>query len=139
MFKVLYIDDEPDMVEDLPPLLKQWGLDLTARESVQEALDLFPQGVFDAVLLDCCMPPTPDMPLATVEYGRETGVEVARRLKEQRPDIPIVALTVVKDPNIQARMHDAGVCHIIHKPSDVSPIAEDLLNVIKRSRLGREA
>src|SRR5208337_1933722 len=111
MYRVLYIEDEPDSLEDLPPLLKGRGLHVVAKGSIDEALSLFRQESFDAVLLDICMPPTEDMPLAAVGYGRETGVEVARRLKTLRPNLPIIALTVVYDPDIKARMRQAGICH----------------------------
>lgn len=41
MYKVLYIEDEVDMVEDLPPVLKTWGLDVIATASIEEALRFF--------------------------------------------------------------------------------------------------
>ncbi len=134
MYRVLYIEDEPDAVEDMPVLLKERGLDVIAEESIGDALVLFEREHFDAVLLDVCMPPTADMPFAVVGYGRETGLEVARRLRKLKDKVPIVALTVVNDAEIQGRMREAGICRIINKPSEAARIAEDVLNVITRDR-----
>jgi CheY-like chemotaxis protein len=131
MYRILYIEDEIDMVKDLPPVMKEWGLDITATVSIEEAFRLFSKESFDAVLLDICMPPPVDIDPEKVEYGRETGVEVARRLKNQRPEVPIISLTVVTDPEIKARMRGAGICRIISKPEDPFPIADAILKEIK--------
>ena len=134
MYRILYIEDEIDMVEDLPPVLKELGLDVTARTSIEEAFQLFSEESFDAVLLDICMPPSESIPPDKVEYGRETGIEVARRLKKQKPEVPIVALTVVNDPEIKARMLDAGICRIINKPEGTFPIADTIRKEIESAK-----
>lgn len=78
------------------------------------------------------MPPSVDIVPEKVEFGRETGIEVARRLKELKSEVPIIALTVVNDPDIKARMQEAGICHIINKPEDPYPIAEVILQEIRK-------
>jgi CheY-like chemotaxis protein len=130
MYKVLYIDDEPDMVEVLKPLLEATGLEVHATTSIVEALEVFERHEFHVVLLDICMPPAPGMDPEAVQYGRETGVEVARRLKMVRPEVPIVALTVVRDEEIKEHMRLAGVGSIINKPKDVAVIENELARAI---------
>jgi DNA-binding NarL/FixJ family response regulator len=83
------------------------------------------------VLLDIMMPEPENMDSEKVEHGRETGVELARRFKARKPDVPIVALTVVRDPEIVARMNDAGIRRIVIKPADADAVAQALLWEIK--------
>jgi CheY-like chemotaxis protein len=134
MYKVLYVEDEIDMIEDLAPVLKDLGLDVIAQRSIEKALQLFSEVSFDAVLLDICMPPSADIDPKKVEYGRETGIEVARRLREQNSDIPIIALTVVNDPEIKERMKNAGITKIINKPADAHAILNAILDEIKSDK-----
>ncbi len=134
MHRVLFIDDEPDAAEDFSFLLRPYGLEVVAKQSIEEALVLFRKERYDAVLVDICMPPTAYMSGAVVEHGRETGLEVARRLKKLKPNVPIVAFTVVSDPEIMGRMRQAGICDVIHKPSLAEAVAEALQNAVLRAR-----
>lgn len=76
MYKVLFLEDERYLVQDLPRLLKSKGLNMIGTTSITEALELFAKEKFDAVLLDIMMPPAEDMDAEALDYGRETGVEV---------------------------------------------------------------
>ena len=134
MYRILFIEDEIDMVEDLPPVLRQWNLDLKATRSIEDALSWFSEESFDAVLLDMGMPPSKSIDPQKVEYGRETGIEVARRMKELKPNVPIISLTVINDPEIKVRMKEVGICRIINKPSDSFPIADAIINEIKSAK-----
>ncbi|MFZ0034589.1 MAG: response regulator [Sedimentisphaerales bacterium] len=129
--RVLFIEDEEELVRDLPPILKSKGFEVTATTDVAEALRLFAESDFDVVLTDIAMPPAPDMDGKALAYGRETGVEVARRLHAIRTDIPIVALTVIRDQQIVSRMRKAGIRDILHKPQELQRIVETLERVTR--------
>lgn len=129
MAKVLFLEDERILVEDLPVLLKEEGIEMKSTTSINQALEWFAEEEFDAVLLDIMMPLEKDMDAEQLDYGRETGVEVARRMKAIKPDVPIVALTVRRDPEIQAKMREAGVAMILNKPSELEQIATVLRQV----------
>jgi len=128
------LDEEEDLSTYLPKLLREKGLEVIGLSSITQALERFAKEPFDAVLLDIMMPPAEDMDAEQLDYGRETGVEVARRMRRLRPDVPIVALTVVRDPEIQAKMWEAGIIEIINKPADPEQIAEVLLRSIQRRK-----
>ena len=134
MHKVLFLDNEDDLIQDLPLLLKSAKIDMVATASISDAFDLFARESFGAVLLDCVMPPTGDIDAEDVNYGRETGVEVARRMKKIKPEIPIIFLSVVRDPKIQEKMRQIGISEIINKPAEVDHIANVLLKVIGYAR-----
>ena len=131
MARVLFLDEEQILADDLPILLKEKGLDVRSTTSVAQALEILAQEEFDAVLLDIIMPPEEDMDAELLDYGRETGVEVARRMKADKPDVPIVAFTVVRDPRIRTRMLEAGIARILNKPMELEQIADVLWQVIR--------
>ena len=133
-YRILFLEDEEDLVEDLPRLYKQRGIEIVGTISIPDALRLLKEEHFDAVLLDIIMPPTEDMDAERVDYGRRTGVEVVRRMKKIKPHIPIVALTVITDPEIRTEIYKAGVKTIINKPADPERIYEELQRVLKQSR-----
>ena len=133
MLRVLLIEDEPLLIETLPAVLKEKYSELHVQglTSISEALARVKEEGFDVVLLDISMPPSEDMDLDSIEYGRLTGIEVARRIRRVKPDVPIVALTVVSDASYQRRMRDVGIKHIINKPADIDTIAQVLLGATK--------
>jgi DNA-binding response OmpR family regulator len=133
MYNVLFIEDERVMVEALPAALEQYGLHVDATTSIEEGTSWFTDRSIDAVLLDIGMPPSANMDAQVVRFGRETGVEVARQLHGRKPRIPIIALTVVYDAAIKARVREAGTCEIINKPAEPSYIAETIIKAIKRA------
>jgi len=133
MYKILYIEDEFDMRDDMPAVLAPYDLQVTSPGSIIEALGLFQEQDFDLVLLDICMPPTEDMPIEEIDYGRATGLEVARRLKAIKPEVRLVAFTVVRDEEMLHKMRVAGICHVINKPSGVQEIANGISSVLAAS------
>ena len=131
MLRVLFLEDEPDLAEYLPIVLANRGLEVIGTTSIDKTLELFEKEDFDAVLLDIMMSPTPDMDAEKLDYGRRTGIEVARRMKAAKPDVPIVAFTVVTDPKVRQEMRKAGiVVMIISKPDEPARIAQELLRII---------
>ncbi len=129
--RVLFIDDEKELVRDLPPLLESKGFEVTATTDIKEALRLYDELDFDVVLMDIAMPPTSDMNSKALEFGRETGIEVVHRLRRVKPSVPIVALTVIQDDQIVSRMRKAGIRYILHKPQEFQRIVETLQRAIQ--------
>jgi len=129
--RILFIEDEKELVRDLPPLLESKGFEVMATTDAAEALHLFDELDFDVVLTDIAMPPSADINGKSVAYGRETGVVVAQRLHETKPDVPIIALTVIRDPQIVSRMRKAGIRYILHKPQELQRIVETLEKVTR--------
>jgi CheY-like chemotaxis protein len=130
MHRILFLEDEGDLVQYLPRLLKERDLEVVATSSIPEALKKFEKEHFDAVLLDIMMPPSEDMDAEALDFGRKTGIEVTQRMKKIKPNVPIVAFTVLTDPEIQAQMRKAGVTKICNKPSEVEQINDALRQVI---------
>jgi len=126
--KVLFIEDEEFLLEQLQIALGDY--DIIPASSAQKGMEFIQKTQFDAVLLDIMMPPSDDMDPELVGYGRSTGVEICRRIKNENPDIPIVVLSVVRDPKILNRIKDAGVDEIINKPVLPGKVSEILNRVL---------
>ena len=126
--RILFIEDEEFFLEQLQIALTDYEI-IPAR-SAPRGMELIENGDFDAVLLDIMMPPPEDMDPETVDYGRSTGVEICRRIKDIRPELPVVVLTIVRDPGILTRIKEAGATIIINKPVSSSVVSASLDDVL---------
>ncbi|MDQ1327021.1 MAG: hypothetical protein QG641_301 [Candidatus Poribacteria bacterium] len=126
--KVLYIEDEKFLLEQIQIALEDF--DIVPASSAVKGMELVNQMDFDAVLLDIMMPPPDDIDPEIVGYGRTTGVEICRRIRNLKPHLPIVILSVARDPGILGKIKDAGANEILHKPALPNKIIETLNKVI---------
>lgn len=78
--RVLLIDDQPDVRESVSDMLKALGHNVSVAADGRTALQLVQNGTFDVVLTDLRMP------------GMD-GLDLAKRLRALRPDVPVVLLT----------------------------------------------
>ena len=102
-FRVLVVDDEPEIVRDLVDLLTDEGYEAHGAGSGAEALRTLATGPFDLVLADLRMPP-PD------------GIALARALKVERPELPVIILTAHADPTLARAAIEAGASDYVTKP-----------------------
>ena len=78
--RVLLIDDQPDVRESVSDMLKALGHNVSVAADGRTALQLVQNGTFDVVLTDLRMP------------GMD-GLDLAKRIRTLRPDVPVVLLT----------------------------------------------
>ncbi|MGH8765515.1 MAG: adenylate/guanylate cyclase domain-containing protein, partial [Burkholderiales bacterium] len=104
-FRVLVVDDDPDMAEFLVRLLKQQGLQADIAADGHEALRSIAASPPDLVLLDVQMP-GPD------------GFEICRRLKgsEATALLPVVLVTALEDQASRVQGIEAGADDFLSKP-----------------------
>ncbi len=115
--RVLVVDDEASIVRLGELVLARMGCDVTGFTSSTEALQAFMNapGAFDAVLTDQTMP-------------GYTGSELARRMIELRPDLPIAIATGFSDNLTEEQARAIGVCELLPKPLGIA----DLERAIRR-------
>jgi PAS domain S-box-containing protein len=103
--RVLFVDDEPSIVQLGEQLLVSLGYSPVALKSPEAVLAMLretPDG-FDAVITDLTMPGM-------------TGVELAAELKRSHPGLPVVIATgAVRAPSGQ-ELESAGVREVLSKP-----------------------
>ncbi|MBN2307437.1 MAG: sigma-54-dependent Fis family transcriptional regulator [Candidatus Hydrogenedentes bacterium] len=83
----------------------------------------------DVVLLDIMMPPE----IAEVE-ARE-GLEVLKRIKQARPELPVIMLTVLDDVDVIVEAVQEGAFHYIKKPIDRDKLRDAVARATENSNL----
>ena len=103
--RILFVDDEPMLVDFGKVLLDKLGYQVRGTVSSLEALDIFagqPED-FDLAILDFNMP-------------RINGMELARRIHEIRPDLPIMLCSGFNEPVPEDVARELGISRYIAKP-----------------------
>jgi len=101
--KVLVVDDDPVVGKSFDRVLTEKGYAVITAANGQEALNKLATEDYDVVFTDIRMP------------GMD-GIEVAERVRQKRPWIPVVIITGYGTPANEAKAKEAGVSAFIHKP-----------------------
>ena len=100
MARITILDDDFS-TEILAENLRYFGHDVSRVPSAQEALsDLDRLLACDLVVLDIIMECPPELPEAKISGGRTTGMSVFERIRQKRPDIPILAYSATSDREV---------------------------------------
>jgi adenylate cyclase len=104
-FRVLVVDDDPDMAGILVRLLTQQGLQADIASDGQVALEKI-----------AALPP--DMVLLDVEMPGPNGFEICRRLKSSETTalLPVVLVTALEDQASRVRGIESGADDFLSKP-----------------------
>jgi DNA-binding response OmpR family regulator len=124
--KILLIEDSIDLLEDLPPVLKTYNLDVISTSNYTEALEHFKEGAIDGVILDLKMRPSEDMSDEETDVGRLTGLIICKRFKDINPSIPIIIITSITDAKTLSRAYKVGADDVIEKPKHPDEIVQRL-------------
>ncbi|MGD2091194.1 MAG: ATP-binding protein [Candidatus Aminicenantes bacterium] len=118
---VLFVDDEPILVEMGREMMKKMGYHVVTRTSSIEALEVFntePQR-FDLVISDQTMP-------------HLTGIQLAKEIRKTRADIPIILFSgfseVINEDNYKAQ----GINAFLMKPILEKDLATTIRNVLDK-------
>lgn len=83
--RVLILDDELDVAYPLQLLLEGHGFEAEATISVTDFEERFERKSWDAILLDVYLP--------TKSGGKPIGIDIAQRIRKDRPGLPIVLIS----------------------------------------------
>ncbi|WP_028316855.1 response regulator [Desulfatibacillum aliphaticivorans] len=103
--RILIVDDEPQVLKVMKRMLEFSGYTVTAMENSVEALQTFGEAPdsFNAVFTDMCMP-------------QMNGDVLSSRMKEIRPDIPIILCTGYSELFSEEKAREAGLAGYLQKP-----------------------
>jgi len=115
---ILLVDDEELILSSLQRTLRLSGYRVTALQNGQEALEEFSENPheFDLVITDLTMPGM-------------TGLDLVGKIKEKRPDIPIILCTGYNDAISQQEAKSLGVTVLLLKPVG----GRELKDVVRRA------
>lgn len=121
--RILIVDDEAQIAKMVSRTLSQLGYSVVTKIHSVEALELFqssPQD-FDLVISDMTMP--------TI-----SGDQLAEKLLQIRPDIPIILMTGFSKRLSEERASEIGVQALVYKPLVKKDLAEIVRKVVSESK-----
>lgn len=123
MAKLLIIDDEKQQLMLRAAILQAHGFEVEIAQTGNEAMSLFHQQDFDLVITDWLMPVM-------------TGIDISRKMKLYRPNIPIILLTGWGNLFNKENIRDNPVDHLLSKPCDAEKLIEKVkLILLEKSQL----
>ena len=117
---VLNADDDADIVRFVALNLRLEGFDVVVADNGQDALDTALDARPALILLDTMMP-------------RMDGYEVCSRLRDQRPDTPVIMLTAKSLDADRAMALHAGADDWVTKPFDPADLVSKVKDHLRRS------
>jgi PAS domain S-box-containing protein len=125
--RILIVDDQDDARELIEVLLTQYGAEVSAASSAEEALDLFDKVHFDLLVSDIGMP------------GKDGYwlIDQVRQRSEHGKLIPAIALTAFASK--EDRIHILAAGYQMHVPKPVEPDELATVAASLAGRMGRSA
>jgi DNA-binding response OmpR family regulator len=122
--KVLLVDDEHAITDNLAPFLERSGFTAMVASNGEEALQVVEGTEPDLIILDVLMP-------------RLDGREVLRRLRRSGSWIPIILLTQVGEASERAMALEEGADDYLNKPFDPHELVARMRAVLRRAQPGQ--
>jgi len=101
--QLLIVDDDKEMCSTVADFFSREGFDVSCAHSASEALSLLENQDLDVVVTDLRMP------------GLD-GMELLKRIKAQRPDLPVILVTAFGSIEVAIEATKAGAFYFITKP-----------------------
>ena len=117
--QVLIVDDEQVVCDLLSEELTERGYLCAAVLSGQEALAKTREESSDIVLLDIRLPGL-------------SGIEVLRKLSEERPGLPVIMITALNDASTAVEAMKLGAYDYIVKPFDLDQVESCMRRALKQ-------
>ena len=117
----MVVDDEPMLTRGMKALLTRYGYEVVPYTSSQEALAAFEAHPdrFDLVITDQTMP-------------QITGEELARKLRQSRPDLPIILCTGFSHVINADSAREQGIDAYYMKPLSVQELTVTIQKVLEQ-------
>jgi len=118
MLKILTIDDHEVVRRGLKDMFTKESATFGEARSGAEALDLVRKQPWDIAVLD-------------ISLGGRSGLEVLSELKQLRPRLPVLILTMHAEEQYAVRAFKAGASGYINKASSGEELRRAILKIIK--------
>jgi len=122
--RLLLVDDEPAITENLAPFLQRAGFEVAVAADGEEALREAARVRPDLIVLDVLMP-------------RLDGREVLRLLRRAGDWTPVILLTQVGESTERAMALEEGADDYLNKPFDPYELVARIRAVLRRARPGK--
>ncbi len=124
--RILWADDEIEMLEAHILFLNQRGYDVVGVTNGDDAIHRVSEEAFDVVFLDEHMP------------GRD-GLETLAVIKDMRPDLPVIMITKSEEETLMEEAIGAKISDYLTKPVNPTQILSALKKVTQRQEFERRS
>jgi nitrogen regulation protein NR(I) len=125
MYKLLLVDDEPDVQYSFRRILDAPDVEMATASSGEEALRVFPRLKPDLVIMD-------------VRMGGLSGLETLRRLRETDAKVPVIMMTAYGTTQTAIEAMKLGAYDYLLKPFDLPKLRQVIASAIQVSRAMKE-
>src|SRR5574341_1520 len=122
---ILIVDDEESVRKSLADVMRDEGYEVVSAASGREGLDLLHEAQPSLALLDIAMP-------------EMDGIETLRRIREIRPDMPVIMVTGHGTIETAVKTTKMGAYDFIVKPPELQHLTLVVKHGIEESRLREE-
>ena len=103
MPRIAIVEDNRDIAQMLRMLLEDGEHEFQCFEDGMQFFSVFERGEFDLILLDIALP-------------LMNGYEILERLRQQDPELPVIAITAHASVTDEEKAFQAGFCAYFRKP-----------------------
>ena len=120
--KVMIVDDDIELLQTLPTLLKPWGFKFTTLDDPRQFWDVLVAVAPDLLVLD-------------IEMPHLSGIELCKILKTHPYwcKLPVLFLSIHQDEVINTEVFASGASDFINKPVLAPQLAHRILNRLNRT------
>jgi putative two-component system response regulator len=122
---VLFVDDYEALRNFVQSVLEQYGYRCTTAANAAEARGRLKEQTFDLAVLDVRMP-------------GESGLDLAKYIRKEFPDIAVLMATGEDDLRVADSALKAGACGYLVKPFEANQLLINVASVLDRQRLEKE-
>jgi len=122
---ILVIDDEAGIRDSLEVLLTFEGYTVGLAADGEEGLRMLDGEAYDLVLLDLALP-------------GQSGLELLPKIKQLRPDLPVIMITAYGTVDNVVEAVRAGAENFVQKPWDNEKLLADIRSAVARHRVEEE-
>lgn len=119
---ILVVDDEPD-VESL--FRQQFRRELRSGRFLMEFAPSAPAALQRAVQL---RDPSLILILSDINMPGMTGLEMLPKVKQMRPEVPVIMITAYGDADTKRKALESGASGLLTKPIDFARLREEIDN-----------
>ena len=125
MVKILWVDDEVELLKPHVLFLQQKGYEVDTCNNGYDAIDMASEGAYDLIILDEMMPGM-------------TGLETLPKIKEVRPTTPVIMVTKSEEENIMDKAVGSKIADYLIKPVNPNQVLLSIKKNVHQQQLVTE-
>ncbi len=125
MVRILWVDDEVELLKPHVLFLRSKGYEVDTCNNGYDAIDMAAEGAYDLIILDEMMPGM-------------TGLETLPRIKEARPTTPVIMVTKSEEENIMDKAVGSKIADYLIKPVNPNQVLLSIKKNVHQQQLVTE-